>query len=217
MYLYQFKCYMEGSCTLWRRGGDGDNCMHLKMSRAWAASVHLLLFLTDRHQFLSWFPGAVWGSEMGNLWEKIVGIDTLCLFVCRGNLMKAPESKGSCRKSVSPNSLQSALRQDWIYFCQPRAYILTNTFLKNYRAGFSIPCLVSLCPIPHHPACSFFPIPIRNLLSEHWADFCCAGKENTEHSFTFSAAYKSLCCVFSISSLLIFPFSRKNINFLFPT
>lgn len=82
--------------------------MHLKMSRTWAASVNLLLFLIDRQRFLAWFPGAVRGSEMGSL-EKIVGIETLCrVFVCRGNLMKAPEREGSCRKSVRTSSLQSA-------------------------------------------------------------------------------------------------------------
>lgn len=66
---------MGGSCTFWRPGGGGDNCMHLKMSETWGASVHLLHFLIDRHQFLSWFPGAMGDSEMGSL-EKIVGIET---------------------------------------------------------------------------------------------------------------------------------------------
>lgn len=68
--------------------------MHLKMSRTWAASVNLLLFLIDGQQFLSWFPGAVWGSEMGSL-EKIVGIETLCrLFFLQGEPNKSTRKEG---------------------------------------------------------------------------------------------------------------------------
>lgn len=77
MYFYQFSCYMKGSCTLWRPGSGADNCIRLKMSKTWGASVHLLLFLIDRHQFLPWCPGAMGGSEMGSL-GKIVRVETHC-------------------------------------------------------------------------------------------------------------------------------------------
>lgn len=60
---------MKGSCTLWGPGSGGDNCIHLKMSKTWGASVHLLLFLiTDTNFFLGVLEQ--WEAVKSEAWKR---------------------------------------------------------------------------------------------------------------------------------------------------